>query len=206
MTARGFFDYFQLVALASLLALAIGRAAILYARGVHVLAVDWQRTPVQGLADLLAVIFLFWWAYEAVAWSWPHSTHVVHGILGTVLVDSVAIKALGTLIVLAGLLIFALALWSFADSWRIGIDRTTPGALVTGGIFGWTRNPIYIALDLIFSGTFLLQGRMLFLLLALALVFLLHHQVRREEGYLVTAYGDAYRKYCTRVGRYVTWR
>lgn len=206
MTTTGFFDFFQLGALACLLGLGIGRGAVLYARGVHVFAVDWQRTPLQGLADLLTLVFLILWAYEAAAFSWPRSTHVARGVLGAVLLDGVAIKLIGVLIVLAGLMIFALALWSFADSWRIGIDRNAPGALVTSGIFAWTRNPIYVALDLIFSGTFLLQGRTIFLLLALALAALLHYQVRREEAYLTSAYGDTYREYCTRVGRYVTWR
>lgn len=202
-----FFNYFQLGALTCLLGLGVTRAAVLYARGVHVLAVDWERTTVQGLADLLALVCVLWWAYEAVAFSWPHSNHVVHGTLGMVLADGIAVKALGTVVVSAGLVVFALALWSFADSWRIGIDRTTPGPLVTGGIFAWTRNPIYIALDLIFSGSFLLQGRAIFLLFALALAVLLHYIVRREESSLVTTYGDAYRQYCARVGRYVPpWR
>ena len=206
MTSTSFFNIFLLGALACLLGLAISRGALLYARGVHVLAVDWQRTPLQGVADLLALIVVIWWAYEAVAFSWPRSTHVVRGVLGAVLFDSVAVKLIGVLMVLAGLVIFALALWSFADSWRIGIDRNAPGALVTSGIFAWTRNPIYIALDLIFSGTFLLQGRTIFLLLALALIALLHYEVRREEAYLTSAYGDTYREYCARVGRYVTRR
>jgi protein-S-isoprenylcysteine O-methyltransferase Ste14 len=201
-----FFSYFQIGALACLLGLGIGRAAVLYARGVHVLAADRQRTIPQGLADLLALSTLIWWAYEAVALSWPRSTHAVPGMLGTVLIDSVAIKLAGVVIVGAGLLIFAAALWSFADSWRIGIDRHTPGVLVTGGIFAWTRNPIYVALDLVFCGTALLQGRTIFLLLAAALVLLLHYQVRREEGYLATLYGDAYRDYCARVGRYLARR
>jgi protein-S-isoprenylcysteine O-methyltransferase Ste14 len=35
---------------------------------------------------------------------------------------------------------------------------------------------------------------------------MLHEQVRREEPFLTQAYGDAYRDYCTRVGRYARWR
>jgi protein-S-isoprenylcysteine O-methyltransferase Ste14 len=203
MTTTGIFSCFQLAALATLVALGIGRATMLYARGVHVLVIDPQRSLAQGLVDFLSLVILFWWYYEAVSYSWPRSSTVMPGVLGTLLIDSVAFKLAGVLLVLTGLMIFALALWSFADSWRVGIDRATPGALVTGGIFAWTRNPIYLALVLIICGTALLQGREIFLFLALALVGLLHFQVRCEEGYLATAYGDAYRRYCTRVGRYV---
>ena len=102
---------------------------------------------------------------------------------------------------------FTFVCWrKMGRSWRIGIDRNTPGALVTSGIFAWTRNPIYVALDLIFFGTFLVQGRAVFLGLALALAGLLHYQIRREEKYLAGLYGDAYRAYCERVGRYMGWR
>ncbi len=200
------FNGFQLGALVALASMGFGRAAMLYVRGVHVLVIDRQRSLVQGLADLLALLLLICWAYETVAFSRPGSRHAVEGFLGVTLLDHPVIKLIGTLVVLAGLATFAIALRSFAESWRIGIDRRTAGPLVTGGIFAWTRNPIYLALDLIFAGTFLLQGRTLFLLLALALVVLLHYQVRREETHLAAAYGDAYRQYCARVGRYVTWR
>lgn len=206
MTTTRVFDWFQLGALGCLVGLGIGRAIVLYARGVHVIAIDWQRSPREQLADLLAMVVVLSWAYESVAYSWPLRSHVYPAALGAVVVDSVAVKILGVVVACAGLLIFALALWAFADSWRIGIDRNTPGALMTGGIFAWTRNPIYVALDLITFGTFLVQGRAIFLALALALIGLLHYQIRREEGYLAHAYGDAYRQYCRRVGRYVRWR
>jgi len=54
-------------------------------------------------------------------------------------------------------------------------------------------------------GTFLLQGRLVFLALALVMVTMLHEQIQREERFLAQAYGDAYRDYRTRVGRYLTW-
>jgi len=206
MNAARFFDEFQLCALVCLVGLGVLRAAVLYARGVHVVAIDWQRSLWEQLADALLIVLIFSWAYEVVAYSWPLRSHVFPTWLALVVTDSAVVKALGAVVVCTGLLIFALALWAFADSWRIGIDRSTAGALVTDGIFAWTRNPIYVALDLIFFGTFLVQGRALFLVLALALAALLHYQIRREEKYLAGAYGDAYRSYCERVGRYVRWR
>ena len=205
MAATRFFDWFLLGALACLLGLAVWRASGLYARGVHVLVIDWQRSSREKLADLFAVLVVLSWFYETVAYAWPLGSHVFPARLAAVVVESVVVKALGVVVVCAGLLIFALALLGFADSWRIGIDRNTPGALVTGGIFARTRNPIYVALDLITCGTFLVLGRAIFLALALALAGLLHYQIRREEAYLAGKYGDAYRAYCARIGRYVGW-
>ena len=206
MDAARFFGCFQLCALACLVGLGMVRAAVLYARGVHVVAIDWQRSPFEQLVDSLLIVVILSWTYEAVAYSWPLRRHVFPAWLAPVLIDAAVVKLLGVVVVCIGLLIFALALWAFADSWRIGIDRTTAGPLITGGIFAWTRNPIYIALDLIAGGTFLLQGRAIFLLLALALAGLLHCEIRREERYLASTYGATYRAYCERVGRYVTLR
>ena len=91
-------------------------------------------------------------------------------------------------------------------SWRLGIDRDQPGALVTGGIFGRSRNPVYLGLALLAVGVFLVLGRLV--LLALALVFLVyfHFLIRREERFLAERYGEAYREYARSVGRWWTWR
>ena len=87
----------------------------------------------------------------------------------------------------------------------MSIDRKTPGSLRTNGVFAWTRNPIYLGFDLMVSGTFLIQGRLHLLLIALILAMVLHQQIRREERFLTGRYGDAFDSYCARVGRYINW-
>jgi protein-S-isoprenylcysteine O-methyltransferase Ste14 len=197
------FDGFQLAALACLVCLGLGRALVLYARGVHVVVVDRTRSPAQALRDLLAMACFLLWGYELVAHAWPLRVHLVPRVLGLVLVDSAWVKGVGAALVLAGLAIYALALRAFGRSWRLGIDREQHGPLVTAGVFAWTRNPVYVGLDLVVVGSFLMQGRLSFLALAGIIVALLHDQIRREERFLVQAHGDAYREYCARVGRYL---
>jgi len=202
VTTPGVFEYFQLATLGCLVGLGIGRATALYARGVRVVVIDRQRTPLQGLSDLVTIAALLVWAYEIVA-SAGLARHIAAQLLGTVLVDAPAAKMVGALAVLAGLLVYGLALQALAESWRLGIDRTTPGTLVTRGLYAWTRNPIYVALDLQVIGTFLVLGRAIFLVTALLIVGGLHEQMRREERFLAQKYGDAYRTYCADVGRYL---
>jgi len=125
--------------------------------------------------------------------------------MARLVVQDRVVKALGGIMVLAGLSIYALALSALADSWRLGIDRQSTGDLVTRGIFAWTRNPIYLGLDLIAIGSFLVLGRLVFLVLGFTLVGLLHEQIRREEIFLSQVHGRAYQQYCTRVGRYIKW-
>lgn len=201
-----FFDWVQLAVLGCLACLGLGRALVLHARGVRVLAIDWQRTPTHKLGDLLTVMCLLAWFCETVAQAWPLPIHFVPQPLRIVLMDAATVKAAGAVMMLAGLLCYGLALRALGDSWRGGIDRKTPGPLVIRGIYTWTRNPCYISFDLLAAGTFLIQGRLIFLLLALGLGVLLHIQIRREERFLAEFYGDAYREYCGRVGRYLKWR
>ena len=62
--------------------------------------------------------------------------------------DSAIARNAGAWFVVAGVLILILALLSFGNSWRIGIDTRTPGQLVTTGIFAFSRNPIFVFMDL----------------------------------------------------------
>jgi protein-S-isoprenylcysteine O-methyltransferase Ste14 len=198
-------DGVLLAALACVIGLGLTRAVLLYARGVHVVVVDRQRSPAQTLGDLTQVICLLLWAYAVVAYAWPLSAHLIPAWLGTVVIDSVWAEIAGAVMLVASVLVYGAALRALGNSWRLGIDRDRPGALVTGGIFAWTRHPIYVSLDLLIVGSVLVQGRLILLLLALLNVGLFHQLMLREERFLTTTYGEAYRDYCGRVRRYVLW-
>jgi protein-S-isoprenylcysteine O-methyltransferase Ste14 len=76
-------------------------------------------------------------------------------------------------------------------------------ALVTGGIFGWLRNPMYVGLALIVAGLGIALASDWMLVMLVPAVLLLHFGVvKREERYLEAKFGDAYRAYKERVPRY----
>ena len=76
-------------------------------------------------------------------------------------------------------------------------------ALVTGGIFGWLRNPMYVGLALIVAGLGIALASDWMLVMLVPAVLLLHFGVvKREERYLEAEFGDAYRAYKERVPRY----
>ncbi len=204
MTLDRFFDWYQLAAVACLSCLGIARSVMLYGRGVRVVVVDWQRTVTQMICDFFLVTSLLALFYHIVAYSWPLPDSFVLPWLGTQLIDSTAAKTVGAILLTAAVVIYGFALKAFGNSWRVGIDRSSPGSLVTTGIFAWSRNPIYVALDFLAIGPFLLQGRLIFLVLATVFVLMIHETICREERFLREHYGDAYRDYCARVGRYVT--
>jgi len=77
-------------------------------------------------------------------------------------------------------------------------------ALVTTGIHGWSRNPIYLGLFLIYGGIGIAARSPWILLLTLPLAITIRYGVvAREEAYLEGRFSDAYRDYKARVRRWL---
>ena len=88
--------------------------------------------------------------------------------------------------------------------------RTTfhPGhkaaALVTGGVFQRTRNPMYLSLTLVTLGLGVVTANPWLILLAPALLLYLQERVvKREEAYLTTRFGAQYIAYLRKVRRWI---
>jgi protein-S-isoprenylcysteine O-methyltransferase Ste14 len=176
------------------------RAVAMRRQGVRVIV--WGRSGKEYLYDkLLGFVFLFW-LYLLLADAWPLSLAWLPEWLTMELVVALPAKLVGALLLIAAPALFAGAVRSLGTSWRMGVDRQTPGPLVTTGLFAWSRNPIYAAFDLTFVGAFLIHGRVVYLLLAVVLVLLLHGIILREERFLAERFGEAFAEYCRRVGRY----
>lgn len=76
--------------------------------------------------------------------------------------------------------------------------------IVTSGPFGYTRNPMYLAFTLIYTGTAFVINTFWPILLLPALLCIMHYGViRREEAYLEKLFGDNYKNYCLRVRRWL---
>jgi len=138
-----------------------------------------------------------------------YALHIGHGflppLLGRPQIPAIGIKLFGLALVLLGFAIFLLSLASLGSSWRLGIDENNPGELVTSGVYSLSRNPIYVFFDLYFAGTFLLNGALIFALLAIFIGLTLHLQILQEERFLLRVFGQEYRVYRARTGRYITW-
>lgn len=79
-----------------------------------------------------------------------------------------------------------------------------PVALVSDGLFRWSRNPMYLGLILALVGAALLLSNPLALLAAPAYGWWVQRRfIAREERLLEERFGDAYRAYCLRVRRWV---
>jgi len=85
------------------------------------------------------------------------------------------------------------------------IDPSKPTtALVTSGIYRFSRNPIYAATTLLYIAA-ALSFRVLPALILLPVVLVVLHfgVIRREERYLESKFGEAYRAYRSHVRRWI---
>jgi len=193
---------FQLTALGVFYLLFIGRSVHLRRRGERVMVIGQGKQGGRAFLERLFMAGLLAWSGEIVLRSLGSPISLMPPFWGRPLFASGLADALGAAAIVAGLTLFAAALWSFGRTWRIGIDHDRPGALVTGGIFAHTRNPIFLFLDLYFTGTWLIQRDIFFLLFALAAIGGIHFQILQEERFLLEHYGEAYRRYLQAVPRY----
>jgi protein-S-isoprenylcysteine O-methyltransferase Ste14 len=107
-------------------------------------------------------------------------------------------------LILIGVAVFAAGIRNFARS-ATPVQGTRPTrALVTTGIHGWSRNPIYLGMFLVYGGIGLAVRSSWILVLMLPLAIIMRYGViAREETYLERRFGDAYRDYKARVGRWL---
>jgi len=75
--------------------------------------------------------------------------------------------------------------------------------LVTGGIFGRLRNPMYVGLTLLLAGLSIFLASDWMLVMTIVFMPVIHFGVvKREERYLEAKFGNVYRAYKAQVPRY----
>ncbi len=102
-----------------------------------------------------------------------------------------------------GLGITAVAQWQMGNSWRLALDEDEKTPLVTGGLYRFSRNPVYAALILSYLGFFLMLPNAVSLCFLVLSYFSLAVKIRLEEGYLDGIHGAAFRDYRARVRRWI---
>jgi protein-S-isoprenylcysteine O-methyltransferase Ste14 len=197
-----FYDYFQIAAVLCFALTILIKTLYLWSRGVNPIAIGGGKKGLVLILEIISFSSLFVWMVEIVLYALHCSFHIFPSPLDTQILDSPEARIVGVVLTCIGFAIFSIAYLSFGDSWRIGFDIKRPGTLVTSGIFAFTRNPIYLSLDLWFTGVFLITGALIFLIFAILAFLAQHWQILQEEAFLTNLYGQPYRDYRRRIGRY----
>lgn len=129
------------------------------------------------------------------AYAWPWADFEVPGrrIVGA------AVGIVGLCIAVAGVVQFRRA--------GTTVNPLSPGnarSVVTTGVFGWTRNPMYLGMAAALVGLSVWLGTWLGLLLAAAFcAYLTRFQIVPEERALLELFGGPYARYCSQVRRWI---
>ena len=97
-------------------------------------------------------------------------------------------------------LLMALGLFYMHKGVRGAIIEGEKTPLVTTGIYRYTRNPMYLAIDIGVLGTFLIMPNSLTLIMAAGMITALHAVSLDEEKRLLEIYGAEYERYRNEVG------
>lgn len=107
-----------------------------------------------------------------------------------------------------GLLLFALV-WTIIaqvhmkNEWRIGIDTETKTELITSGLFGCSRNPIFFGMIVCLIGLFFCTANAVTALFLILGFILIQIQIRLEEEFLIKEHGEKYLNYKLKVRRFI---
>lgn len=103
---------------------------------------------------------------------------------------------------MAGLLI----VWMFRTLGRNLTDTVVTRkqhTLVTTGPYRWVRHPLYSSAVLLILGNSLIAANWFFFVAGCLVFVLLAIRTRKEEDHLIARFGDGYRNYMQRTGRFV---
>ena len=117
--------------------------------------------------------------------------------------DGLVHKLAPAIIILLGVAVAVAGIRNFSRAGTPGPGNRPVRSVVTTGIHGWSRNPIYVGMILLYIGIGIAVRSPWVLGLALFIIILLRYAViAREERYLERRFGDAYRDYKQRVRRW----
>ena len=160
-----------------------------------------SRRPAQSLHDFLLVLLGAALIAQAVVTATRRNPHA-HFLIWQGPVHEI-LQFAGAMVMFAGIALFAVAELQLGPSWRIGVEEGAKPGLVTCGLYRFCRNPIFLGALIMLTGYAALLPTPLSVALLLGAYVGFRAQAAIEEDYLQRTYGEAYRDYARRVGRFV---
>lgn len=143
--------------------------------------------PIVALACAVCMYAVSHWLPDW-RWNWPYSP-----------IAGVMIALSGGVLDLLGVLAFYRA--------KTTVNPLNPAgtsAIVQNGVYRCTRNPMYLGMLLVLTGfAVYLSTPLAFLLLPLFVAYLTRFQIIPEERILQDKFGEPYRRYASRVRRWI---
>jgi protein-S-isoprenylcysteine O-methyltransferase Ste14 len=113
---------------------------------------------------------------------------------------------LGVVVLIAALVMFRVTHKQLGRNWSVTLETRQQHALVTEGLYGYVRHPMYSSFLLFAIAQALLLPNWIAGLSGLAgISFLFFSRVNREEALMIETFGEDYRVYMRRTARIVPW-
>ena len=96
---------------------------------------------------------------------------------------------------------FAMATITMKSSWRVGIPEEKT-ALISNGIYRWSRNPAFVGFDLLYISMCLMFFNIPLLVVSMWAAIMLHLQILQEENHMHRMFGEEYDAYKKGTRRY----
>ena len=113
-------------------------------------------------------------------------------------------KVLGVYLAVFADFLFLNSIITMKDSWRVGVAKDdNDRKLITGGIYKFSRNPAFLAFDLLYIGIVLMYCNIPLIVLTVLALVVFHLQILNEEKFLKEAFKEEYAEYRKKAGRYV---
>lgn len=136
------------------------------------------------------LVVLYCFKPESVNWFWKIAS-----------LDREGVKIFAIIITCFGYyLLMTLGVSHMCKGVKDAITKGEKTPLVTIGIYHYTRNPMYLAIDIGVLGTFLIMPNLLTLIMAVGMIAVFHAGSFDEEKRLLEIYGEEYERYRNGVG------
>jgi protein-S-isoprenylcysteine O-methyltransferase Ste14 len=136
---------------------------------------------------------------------WLAGFAAVGGVVGRIAPVELAFNSIiGAALILVGLLLMLVAAGQMAMARTTVIPHRDPSALVMGGVFSLSRNPIYLADALVLTGLYIHWDALVALpLVAVFMAILTRRFIRPEEARLHAIFGEVFDEYRARTRRWL---
>ncbi len=144
---------------------------------------------------------------RAVDTSWYTGKDKINASVSTILQIAILVLSVfvpfkfGTAWFLTGTVIYMLSLAVFAWSFHCYANAPT-GKTIQGGIYRWSRNPMYFFFFTGMLGVCIASASLWMLLALIPFAISTHFIILGEERYCENVYGEEYRKYKSKTPRY----
>ncbi len=111
------------------------------------------------------------------------------------------LRIIGVVVGILAIIFFALSTITMKTSWRVGIPEEKT-ALVTTGIYKWSRNPAFVGFDLLYLSMCLMFFNLPLVIVSVWAAIMLHLQTLQEEEHMSGMFGAEYDNYKKHTMRY----